>query len=113
MRWGVRLATAALVIITAFPTAAFAQYVGGTPPSAGPDSDAGEVVKKLRDSAVAAETIRVVSSPAGDIRLPESRGGGGLAVTGGDIVQLSVLAGVCGAAGLLLLSRSRRRTRPS
>lgn len=106
MRMGLAAAAGALALAMAFSTPAFAQYVGGTPPSAGSTSNpGGGGSSDLSDGHHASSaSVRVSSGPL----TPQSRG---FAVTGADILQLVVLAGACTIGGVVLVRGSRRRTR--
>ncbi len=95
MRIRIVLAAAAVVLVgllTASP--ASAQYTGGTPPQAGPV--AGPVAK----APVAPTPVQVVRAQ------PRP---GRLALTGGDIAQLALLAGGLVLGGAVIVRRSRRR----
>ncbi len=102
-----RLGAAAgvLALAMAFSTPAFGQYVGGNPPPAGPTSNPGgggthSSHNSSHNSGPA--DVRVSGEPF----VPQSRG---FAVTGADILQLVVLAAVCGVGGLVIVRSTRRK----
>ncbi len=110
MRMRVLAAVAVVTLALAFSTPAFAQYVGGTPPSAGRTSntgggDTGDPSHSLSHSSDEQEALTVRVSGENS-----TAGTSGLPVTGADILQLVVVAGVCSAGGVVLVYSNRRRT---
>ncbi len=113
MRMRLAAAAGVLALAMAFSMPAFAQYVGGTPPSAGPNSNpGGGGSSHLSHSGSdgtdgqhqSTASVRVSNEPL----TPQSRG---FPVTGADILQLVVLAGACTIGGVVLVRGTRRRTR--
>ncbi len=104
MRMRLAAAAGALALAMAFSMPAFAQYVGGTPPSAGSNSNSGSGGSSHGTDGhnQSPASVRVSSGPA----TPQSRG---FPVTGADILQLVVLAGACTIGGVILVRGSRTR----
>ncbi len=114
MQMRIRLGAAAGVLAVAMvlSTRAFGQYVGGNPPPAGATSDpGGGGTHSSYGGSHSSHNLSHNSGPA-DVRVsngpfvPQSRG---FAVTGADILQLVVLAGVCGVVGLVIVRSTRRK----
>lgn len=96
-----------LALATVFSMPAFAQYVGGTPPSAGPTANpGGGGSSHLSHGGSHNESAPAVRVSGGSFR-PQSTDG--LAVTGADILQLALLAGVCCVGGVIVVRSTRRR----
>ena len=94
------LAAAALVLVSAMAVApASAQYVGGTPPKAGP---------------VAVPTVEVAEKVT-PVEVQVGRTGRvtRFALTGADIAQMVLIAGALVGGGAFLVRQGRRRVAPS
>ena len=105
MHLRVAVAAAVVALVTAFSTPVFAQYVGGNPPSAGPNSNPGHNSSHHLGGDTASVPVRV---SGGSFEAQDTSGG--LAVTGSDIVQLLLIGAACGGVGIVMIRRTRRRS---
>ncbi len=94
------LAAAADLFVSAMAvTPASAQYVGGTPPKAGP---------------VAVPTVEVAETVTPvEVQVGRTSRVSRFALTGADIAQMVLIAGVFVLGGAVLLRQGRRRVAPS
>ncbi len=100
MRIRVVLAAAALLVVSLMAASpASAQYVGGTPPAAGPVVS--PVVVKGAPSPVRVQ--------AGRATQPRRA----VAVTGADIAQMVLIGGAFVIGGTVLIRQTRRRVHPA
>lgn len=92
------------LVVGAWASPAFAQYVGGSPPAAG--SSANPVVVQQGGSARPAGATVSVLKVAEVPRAPS----GGLALTGAEVLQLLGLGALCTTVGLAAVRAGRRRS---
>lgn len=93
------IVAAALVVVGGMAVSpASAQYVGGTPPSAG------AVVKPVPAAPTSATPVKVQTGGSTQAARPRS-----FPVTGADIVQMVLIGGAFLVGGTFLVRRSRRR----